>query len=240
MSGGRPVVGVTTYLEPVRWMVWDRPAAVLPRSYVDSLVAAGAVPVLLPPVPAGAAEVVAAVDALVLSGGSDVDPERYGETLHPATVVRPDRDAWELAVLRAALDRGIPVLAICRGAQLLNVACGGTLHQHLPEMTDYPAHVPEPGVFGTSRVRVQPGTVLASILGTEAKVACYHHQAVDRIGAGLVATAWAEDGTVEALEHGAHRFVVGVQWHPEQDQEDGRLFTALVAATAATADGGLR
>jgi gamma-glutamyl-gamma-aminobutyrate hydrolase PuuD len=246
VNAERPVVGVTTYLEPATWMMWERPAAVLPRSYVDCIAAAGGVPVLLPPVPAGAAEAVAAVGALVLSGGADVDPERYGEALHPATVLRPDRDDWELALLQAALDRDIPVLAICRGAQVLNVACGGTLHQHLPEVTDHPGHLPGHGVYGASLVRVLPGSRLAGIVGTALEVPCYHHQAVDRVGAGLVATAWAEDGTVEAVEHTGHRLVLGVQWHPEQPVPpdggiDGRLFTALVgAAAAATAGRGAR
>jgi putative glutamine amidotransferase len=237
MTARRPVVGVTTYFEAARWMVWERPAAVLPWSYVDGVAAAGGVPVLLPPVPAGAREAVRAVDALVLAGGADVDPVRYGEALHPATVVRPDRDSWELALLHAALDRGLPVLAICRGAQLLNVACGGTLHQHLPELTGQAGHQPAPGVFGASRVRVRPGSRLAGILGTGADVSCYHHQGVDRLGDGLLAAAWAQDGTVEAVEHTVHRFVLGVQWHPEEDPDDRRLFAALVDAALVHGDG---
>ncbi len=239
MNGACPVVGVTTYLEPARWMVWERPAAVLPRSYVDSVAAAGGVPVLLPPVPAGAVEAVSALDALVLAGGADVEPHRYGEDPHASTVSRQDRDAWELALLRAALDRDLPVLAICRGMQLLNVACGGTLRQHLPEVVGDHGHQPAPGVFGSSRVRIRPASRLAGILGTEMTVACYHHQAVRRLGAGLLPAAWAEDGTVEAIEHQGHRLVLGVQWHPEEPVSadgvpDGRLFGALVGAAGGT------
>ena len=238
MDGTRPVVGVTTYLEPARWMVWERPAAVLPRSYVDSVVAAGGVPVLLPPVPAGAAEAVRALDALVLAGGADIEPHRYGEDPHASTVSRQDRDTWELALLRAALERDLPVLAICRGMQLLNVACGGTLRQHLPEVVGGHGHQPAPGVFGSSRVRIRPASRLAGIIGTEATVACYHHQAVRRLGTGLLPAAWADDETVEAIEHPGHRLVLGVQWHPEEaaypdGAPDGRLFGALVGAAAA-------
>jgi gamma-glutamyl-gamma-aminobutyrate hydrolase PuuD len=201
-------------------------------SYVDSVVAAGGVPVLLPPVAGGAAEAVEAVDAVVLSGGADVEPRRYGAVPHPATVSRPDRDAFELAVLRAALSRGRPVLAICRGMQLLNVACGGTLHQHLPECrAGSRAHQPAPGQFGANRVRVLPGSRLERILGGPATVPCHHHQAVRALGAGLHAVAWAADGTVEALEHPGNGFVLGVQWHPEEPRPGGsRLFGALVRA----------
>jgi putative glutamine amidotransferase len=233
MSNGvrRPVVGLTSYIEQCRWLSWDRPAAVLPQSYVDSVAHAGGVPVLLPPVAAGAAEAIDAVDALVLSGGADVDPRRYGAVPHQTTVTRPDRDAYELALLRAALSRGKPVLAICRGMQLLNVACGGTLHQHLPERCGNPAHQPAPGRFGANRIRVLPGSRLERILGGPATVPCHHHQAVRALGAGLHAVAWAADGTVEALEHPGPGFVLGVQWHPEERRPSGsRLFAALVGA----------
>lgn len=227
----RPVIGLTSYVEQCRWLSWDRPAAVLPMSYVDSVAAAGGVPVLLPPVPAGAAEAIEAIDALVLSGGADVDPRRYGAVPHPTTVSRPDRDAYELALLRAALNRGRPVLAICRGMQLLNVACGGTLHQHLPERCGDPRHQPAPGQFGANRVRMLPGSRLERILGGPATVPCHHHQAVRALGAGLHAVGWASDGTVEAVEHTGTGFVLGVQWHPEERGPGGsRLFAALVAA----------
>jgi putative glutamine amidotransferase len=230
-----PVVGITMYLETVRWGCWERPAALLAQSYVDSAQRAGGVPVLLPPVPGGASEAAAvagALDALVLSGGPDVDPVWYGEDARPTTVTRPDRDAWELAVLRAALNRSLPVLAICRGMQLLNVACGGSLHQHLPDVVHHDRHLPTPGVFGPNAVRISPDSRLAAILGAGAVSRCHHHQAVRQLGAGLVATGWADDGTIEALEHSRHDFVLGVQWHPEEDQDDRRLFGALLDAAA--------
>jgi gamma-glutamyl-gamma-aminobutyrate hydrolase PuuD len=231
----RPVVGITTYLETVRWGYWERPAALLAQSYVDSVQRAGGVPVLLPPVPAGAREAAAALDALVLSGGPDVDPVWYGQAARPSTITRPDRDAWELAVLRAALHRDLPVLAICRGMQLLNVACGGSLHQHLPDVVHHDRHLPTPGVFGPNAVRIQPYSRLAGILGAGAVSRCHHHQAVHRLGDGLVASGWTDDGTIEGLEHADHDFVLGVQWHPEEDQDDRRLFGALVEFAAGRA-----
>jgi putative glutamine amidotransferase len=225
-------VGITTYLETVRWGYWERPAALLAQSYVDSVQRAGGVPVLLPPVRAGAREAAAALDALVLSGGPDVDPAWYGEPARPSTITRPDRDAWELAVLRAALDSGLPVLAICRGMQLLNVACGGSLHQHLPDVVRHDRHLPAPGVFGPNAVRIEPCSRLAGILGAGAVSRCHHHQAVHRLGDGLVPSGWADDGTVEGLEHTGHDFVLGVQWHPEEDQDDRRLVGALIEFAA--------
>ena len=255
-----PVIGITTYLEPARWGVWDRPAALLPRSYVDGVARAGGAPVLLPPacphirthelgVSAPAANaVVRAIDGLVLSGGADVDPARYGEPADPRTVCDPDRDGWELAVLDAALRRGLPVLAICRGMQLLNVACGGSLHQHLPDVVGTAEHQPSPGTFGSTAMRVEPSSRLARTFGSTAvrvepasrlaaitggrAVSCHHHQAVRRLGDGLVAAAWAHDGTVEAIEHSGHDFVLGVQWHPEEDAADARLFQSLVRAAS--------
>jgi gamma-glutamyl-gamma-aminobutyrate hydrolase PuuD len=167
----------------------------------------------------------------VLSGGADVDPARYGEPADPRTVSDPDRDGWELAVLDAALRRGLPVLAICRGMQLLNVACGGSLHQHLPDVVGAAEHLPSPETFGCTAVRIEPSSRLAAITGGRA-VRCHHHQAVRRLGDGLVAAAWARDGTIEAIEHTGHDFVLGVQWHPEEDAADARLFQALVRAAS--------
>jgi putative glutamine amidotransferase len=269
------VIGLTAYLDPASWGPWHRPAALLPQSYVDGVLAGGGVPVLLPvQVPSGAAAALRGLDGLVLTGGADVDPSHYGATPGPHTASRPDRDEWELALVGAALDRGLPILAICRGLQLLNVALGGTLHQHLPDILDNtghqhvpdvlgstahehlpdvidPAaappsaddahtHCPAPGVFGTNDVRTAPGSLAAKLLGHTATASCHHHQAIDTLGAGLVATAWSPDGTIEAVEHPGHPFVFAVQWHPEEDPTDTRLFTALIDACvgrAASASG---
>ncbi|PXY20477.1 gamma-glutamyl-gamma-aminobutyrate hydrolase [Prauserella coralliicola] len=231
-SGSDPVIGISTYSERAAWGVWDTEAALLPRTYVDCVVKAGGVPVLLPPVGEGHQRAVAAVDGLVLAGGADVDPGNYGATAHPATVSRPERDAAELAMLRAALARGIPVLAVCRGMQVLNVALGGTLTQHLPERTGTSDHQPAPGVYGGTVVSLEPGSRIAGILGEETKCHCYHHQAVDALAPGLRAVGWAGDGTVEAVELSGESFVIGVQWHPEQDVNELRLFAALVREAA--------
>lgn len=231
------VIGISAYLDPAQWGSWHRPAALLPQSYVDGAVAGGAVPVLLPvQPPGGASAAVRVLDGLVLSGGADVDPALYGESAGPRTVSQPDRDSWELALLRAALDRGLPVLAICRGMQLLNVALDGTLHQHLPDVVngaDGTTHQPAPAVFGTNTVRTAPGSLAAKLLGDGCTGSCHHHQSVSQLGSGLVATAWAEDGTIEAIEHPAHPFLLGVQWHPEEDPTEARLFTALTQAATA-------
>lgn len=226
----RPVIGITTYVEPARWGSWDREAALLPHSYVAAVVAAGGAPVLLPPVPDGAEDVVGTLDGLLISGGADVDPALYGQDAHAATDrPRTDRDSWESDLLRLALDRHLPVLAVCRGLQVLNVAMGGTLHQHLPEVCGHDGHRPVPGTYGSSDVALEPGTRIAGMIGEAAVVPCHHHQAVDRVADGLVVSGRAADGTVEAMELvDPGRWVVAVQWHPE-DSADGRLFDALVA-----------
>lgn len=229
-NGSKPLIGISTYVEQARWGVWDTSATVLPRSYVDSVVNAGGVPVLLPSVGTDTSAL-SAVDALVISGGADVDPARYGRDAHETTVSRPERDEFEFALVRDALARGLPVLGVCRGMQVLNVAFGGTLTQHLPETVGHHEHQPSPAVYGHNRITLTEGSRAAKILGVEAKGQCYHHQAVDVLGAELRATGRAADGTVEAVEVPGDRFVLGVQWHPEQDTEDVRLFAALVEAT---------
>jgi gamma-glutamyl-gamma-aminobutyrate hydrolase PuuD len=232
-------VGLTGYGERARFGIWDLDAVLLPRDYPDMVAAAGGAPLLVPSLPA-AAPGVDALDALVLTGGPDLDPARYGAAPHPRT--RPaaaERDAAELVMLRRALDRGIPVLGVCRGAQLLNVALGGTLHQHLPEIVGHHGHNPTPGVFGSTTVRLDPGGRVGATVGSRLTVQCHHHQAVDRPGAGLAVTGRAADGTIEAVELAGHPFAVGVQWHPEQDGADVRLVTALVtAARSRTGRGG--
>lgn len=231
-----PRIGLTTYVESATWGVWHERAALLPASYVEMVVAAGGVPVLLPPiVPAdidgAAASIIAGIDGLVLTGGADVDPGRYGALPHAETDrPRAERDAWEIALLRAAMTVDRPLLAVCRGAQVLNVACGGSLHQHLPDHIGAPTHRPELGTFAHLTVQTEAGSRVAAIVGDAPEVHCHHHQAIDRLGDGLTVCARAADGTVEAVERTDGAFVLGVQWHPEE-AGDARLFAALVDAT---------
>ena len=230
----RPVIGLSAYCEEARWAHWQNPAVLLPANYADQVAAAGGIPVLLPPMP-GVATAVDRLDGLLLTGGGDIDPARYGAQQHPRTGrVSVPRDAAELELLDAATAAGLPVLGVCRGLQLLNVARGGTLHQHLPNDA---GHTPAPGTFGSHPVRVAAGSRLAGILGANGAgvdVPTAHHQAVERLGDGLVATAWAEDGVIEAVEPSAagDPFLLAVQWHPEAGT-DPRLIEALVAAAAA-------
>jgi len=212
-------------------LVWQREFAMLHATYVAATGRAGGIAVLLPPQGAGADAVLDRVDGLVLTGGADVDPVRYGEA--PAERTSPPRvlrDEWEIALARAALHRGLPLLAICRGLQVLNVALGGSLHQHLPEVTGHEGHQPAPGVFGAVDVSIAPGTRTAELIGPRVRVSCHHHQALARLAPGLKVTGHADDGTVEAVEVPGRPFAVGVQWHPEESSQDGRLFAALVDA----------
>ena len=228
-------VALTTYREVAAWGVWNEPADVLPANYANAVAATGAVPMLLPPAvaPDCASAALDGVHGLVLVGGADVDPQRYGAQRDPATgPARPDRDAWELALGAAALARDMPLLAICRGMQVLNVLLGGDLVQHLPDSTGHDGHQPVVGRHGRHEVRVAPSSLLGSAVGDSCVVATYHHQAVDRLGRGLTAAAWAQDGTVEAVEVGAATWGVGVQWHPES--HDGTaLFASFASACAA-------
>jgi len=198
---------------------------------VDAVARAGAAPVVLPPVPEVIGPALPRLDALIVSGGPDVEPERYGQT--PGERTQPanqERDASELTLLTDAIADGLPVLGICRGMQLLNVLRGGTLHQHLPDVVGSAVHAPERGVYARHPVTVQAGSRLADVLGrTEIdEVPTYHHQGIDRVGTGLEPVAWAEDGTIEALEDPDLPFCVGVQWHPEVG-DDSALFEALAA-----------
>jgi gamma-glutamyl-gamma-aminobutyrate hydrolase PuuD len=238
-SERRPVVGLTTYVETARWGAWEQPAALLPATYVDAIDAAGGIAVLLPPPsgegsePDAAATVIERIDALIATGGPDVDPARYGADAHPETgAPRTARDAWELELCRLALERDLPLLAICRGAQVLNVARGGTLLQHVPDAVGHAGHRPAPGTFGEMEVALDHGSETGRILGTSTTVLCSHHQALDVLGRDVEAVGRAPDGTVEAVEVVGRRFALGVQWHPEQDGTDRRLFAALVAAAA--------
>ena len=224
----KPVIGITTYLTEARFGAWELEAALVPASYVKAIDRAGGRPVLVPPSGDAVEETLDALDGLVFSGGSDVDPETYGQEPHPETKeVHPERDRAELALLEAALARDVPVLAVCRGSQVLNVALGGDLVQHLPEVVGDEKHKHTPGVFADHDVSLEPGTRLAHLLGDRAPVKSHHHQGFGRLGGGLREAARAEDGTLEAVEDPSRRFALGVLWHPEAG-EDQRLFEALV------------
>jgi gamma-glutamyl-gamma-aminobutyrate hydrolase PuuD len=229
---GKPIVGITTYLTRAAWGAWDMDTALVPASYVRAVIRAGGVPLLVPP-GAPVEETLAVVDALVFSGGSDLDPDLYGADAHPETagVVR-ERDEFELVLMRAALERDVPLLAICRGSQVLNVARGGGIEQHVPDRVGHELHRETPGVFSSHPVSVISETRLASILGGTADVKSHHHQGFGELGSGLREAARAEDGTLEALEDPERHFAVGVLWHPEEG-EDLALFEALVAEAAA-------
>jgi putative glutamine amidotransferase len=230
-SSDRPVIGISAYSQQARWGSWDLPAVLLPRRYTDMVAAGGGQPVVLPPLP-GVAGVLARLDGLVLSGGGDIDPARYGADRDPATdPANSGRDDAEIELARQAIAAGLPLLGICRGLQVVNVALGGTLHQHLPTLVGHEGHSPEPHGYGSHKVSVTAGSQLAGILGrTEAAVPTHHHQAIDGLGDGLVATAWTDDDTVEGVElHESASFVIAVQWHPEAG-DDLSLFTALAAA----------
>jgi putative glutamine amidotransferase len=229
----RPVIGITTYAQEASWGVWKLPAALIPLDYVDAVERAGGRPVLVPPCEDGIAETLDALDGVVFSGGADVDPSLYGAEAHPETdTPQVRRDECELALLNAALERDMPVLAVCRGVQLLNVARGGDLVQHLPETLGHDDHKQVPGTFAKHSVQVKEGTRLGSIVGGRTEVTSHHHQALGRLGEGLVEAAWAEDGTLEGVEDPSQRFTVGVQWHPESG-EDGALIENLVAEARA-------
>ena len=224
----RPIVGITSYAEEARWGVWELPAALIPLSYVRAVEKAGGRALLVPPSAEGVEETLDALDGLILSGGADLDPESYGAEAHPETNgTRPERDNAELVLLEGALARDMPVLAICRGSQVFNVARGGDLVQHLPEVVGHENHKHTPGVFADHGVEILPGTRLGELVGEHAPVKSHHHQGYGRLGDGLREAARADDGTVEAIEDPSRRFAVGVLWHPEEG-EDAALFEALV------------
>jgi putative glutamine amidotransferase len=230
-----PLIGLSTYRESSKWGSWDREAAILQTAYVDCVAEAGGRPVMLPPsegegASKESARVVASrLDALVLVGGADLDPSRYGAEREVETAVtHPWRDENELWLVEAFLDAGRPVLGVCRGHQVLNVVLGGTLHQDLPAVTGDRTHQPRPGEFGEVTVVSEAGSLVAKAMGESFRVMCSHHQAIDRLGRGLEVTARSEDGVIEAVELGTG-FVAGVQWHPEQTG-DTRLFRELVEA----------
>jgi putative glutamine amidotransferase len=228
------VIGVSAYAERARWAAWDMPASLVPQRYLDKVLATGGVPVVLPAV-AGISGVLPRIDGLLLVGGGDLDAVRYGAVPHPRNgPVNVARDIAEMALLDHALRLEMPILGVCRGAQLLNVALGGTLHQHVPDVVGHQGHSGGDGVFARHAVHLQPGSRVARAVNRlTLDVPSLHHQAVDRLGAGLIASAWAGDGLIEAIELDGHPFTVGVQWHPEAD-EDVSLFTALITAALPT------
>jgi putative glutamine amidotransferase len=224
----RPIIGITTYAENARFGVWDVPTALIPMAYVNAVARAGGRPLLVPPSQEGIEETLDALDGLLFSGGSDLDPSTYDAEAHPQTNnTRPDRDRGELALAARALARDMPVLAVCRGMEVLNVARGGDIVQHLPDVVGHEDHRHTPGVFGDHEVELKAGSRVCRLLGDRAPVKSHHHQGVGRLGEGLVETAWAEDGTIEGLEDPSRRFALGVLWHPEQG-EDFALFEELV------------
>ena len=225
----RPLIGITSYEpEEVRTGVWVFSAALTPSAYVEAVVSAGGRPLIIPPVEEGVDETLDALDGVIFSGGEDLDPAHYGAKRHPETTgVDEARDRAELALLKAALDRDMPMLAVCRGSQVLNVALGGDLVQHLPEVIGHDEHKHTPGEFADHDVRIAPESRLGRLVGEHAPVKSHHHQGFGRIGTGLREVAWAEDGVVEGLEDPGRRFALGVLWHPEAG-EDFALFEALV------------
>jgi putative glutamine amidotransferase len=236
-SHRRPVIGISCYVELATRGSWvDVPSALLPYAYVEKVERAGGVALLIPPRPdaddAMAAEILERLDGLVIAGGADVEPRRYGARRHPfVQAPRPDRDSLELALARASRPSGTPLLGICRGMQVMAVAEGGTLVQHLPDVLGNDSHAPVVAGYGRHEVHLVPGTRIAEILGADLDVPTHHHQAVATF-AGLEPAAWAADRTLEALEDRSGSFRLGVQWHPEVS-DDPRLFEALVAAAAA-------
>jgi len=233
-----PVVGITTDLVAARFRDWELESALVPADYVRAVEEAGGRPLLVPPSTGGVDETLDALHAVVFSGGTDVDPALYGQAPHAETngVVRA-RDEAELALLHGALQRDLPFLAICRGSQLLNVALGGELVQHLPDVVGHARHRHSGGAYGEHTVAVESGTRLGKLVGEAASVKSHHHQGFGRLGAGLRPTAYADDGTLEAIEDASRRFALGVLWHPEAD-DDRRLFEALVAEAARYRDDG--
>ena len=224
----KPVIGITTYLTRAKFGIWEEDTALVPADYLHAIERAGGRALLVPPSEEAIDETLDALDGVVFSGGADLDPQLYGQEAHPETKgVVAERDRGELALLQAALARDMPVLAVCRGSQVLNVALGGDLVQHLPEVVGHEKHKHTPGEYADHDVTVEPDTRLGSLIGDRAPVKSHHHQGLGRLGKGLRESARAEDGTPEALEDPSRRFALGVLWHPEAG-EDMRLFEALV------------
>ncbi len=233
--GKRPNIGVTAATETVSYGAWkEMPAVISPASYVRAVQRAGGRPILLAPDPEDTRDpdgVLDLLDALIVTGGAgDIDPTLYGQELHPlAGPVQKERDAYELALIHAATRRRMPVLGICRGMQVLNVAYGGGIEQHLPDVVGHEQHRHTPGTFADHEVDLEPESIAARAVGSERTlVKSHHHQGVRVIGDGLTATGWSEDGAVEAIEDSLCPFVLGVLWHPEED-EKSRIIETLIS-----------
>ena len=224
----RPLIGITTDVAVASYRAWEEESVLVPSDYVRAVERAGGRPLLVPPSEEDVEETLDVLDAVIFSGGSDLDPATYGQEPHPETDrVLEGRDRAELALLEAALARDMPVLAVCRGSQVLNVALGGDLIQHLPDVVGHDDHKHTPGAYADHDVTLDAETRLGRLLGGHAPVKSHHHQGFGRLGSGLQESAFAEDGTVEAVEDPSRRFALGVLWHPEAG-EDMRLFEALV------------
>jgi putative glutamine amidotransferase len=224
----RPIIGISADVQLTTFGAWTEESALVPTDYTRAVERAGGRPLVVPPSDDGLEETLDVLDGLVLSGGSDLDPGTYGHEPHPETKgVVEERDRAELALLHAALERDMPVLAVCRGSQILNVGLGGDLVQHLPEVVGHDDHKHTPGEYADHDVALDPGTRLGSLLGNHAPVKSHHHQGFGKLGSGLREAAHADDGTVEALEDPSRRFALGVLWHPEAG-EDMRLFEEFV------------
>jgi putative glutamine amidotransferase len=228
------IIGLTTYLEQSQTGVWDVPASFLPQVYFDAVTKAGGIAVLLPPQPVTpeiATRMLESLDGLILTGGKDVDPARYGQEPHPKTdKPREDRDEWEDTLLSTAIELELPFLGICRGAQVLNVARGGTLHQHLPEIVGHDEYQLGSGAYNQVPVDVEVDSTLHELVGDSVNAEVYHHQAIDKLGDGLRVTARTAEGVIEAVELEGVPFGIAVQWHPEESSDDLRLFAGLVEA----------
>jgi putative glutamine amidotransferase len=227
-----PIIGITADRTLARWDKWHRTVFLCPETYVRHVEDAGGLPVILTPGHSDPRETVSLCDGLLFTGGLDMDPRIYGQPPHPAT--RPaweGRDEWELTMIASAVDSGTPTLGICRGMQLINVALGGTLTQHLPDVVGSTAHLPKLGGFGRHAINVAPASLLFAAVGGHAEWPTHHHQAVDRLGSGVIPTAWASDGTVEGLEVESLKYMCGVQCHPEECS-DGRIFRDFVLAAS--------
>jgi putative glutamine amidotransferase len=239
-----PIIGITSYVEPATRGDWvDVPSALIPHAYVRKVEEAGGLALLIPPRLDSAADdhrlvrtLLGRLDGIIIAGGADVAPELYEAERHPSVQAsRPDRDTTELAIARVSAELDLPVLGICRGMQVMAVAAGGELEQHVPERVGHDDHSPAPATYGSHPVEMVPGSILADLLGARLDVPSYHHQAVTT-HPGYSPAAWASDGTLEAMEDPSASFRVAVQWHPEQG-DDPRLFEALVAAAMSYAAG---